>query len=55
MLFVEKPIVREIKIEGNKEIKDDKIREAIELKSGSMFSSKELAKSVNKGQETLCR
>lgn len=47
-VVVEKPIVREIKIEGNKEIKDDKIREAIDLKSGSMFSSKELAKSVKK-------
>ncbi|MGA2152145.1 MAG: POTRA domain-containing protein, partial [Geobacteraceae bacterium] len=35
-VVVEKPIVREIKIEGNKEIKDDKIREAIDLKSGSM-------------------
>ena len=47
-VVVEKPIVREIKIEGNKEIKDDKIREAIDLKSGSMFSPKELAKSVKK-------
>ncbi|HEX2769507.1 MAG TPA: outer membrane protein assembly factor BamA, partial [Geobacteraceae bacterium] len=47
-VVVEKPIVREIKIEGNKEIKDDKIREVIDLKSGSMFSYKELAKSVKK-------
>ena len=44
----EKPIVREINIEGNKEIKEEKIREAIELKTGSMFASKELAKSVKK-------
>jgi outer membrane protein insertion porin family len=45
---VEKPVVREIKIEGNKELKDEKIREAIELKSGSIFSSKDLAKSALK-------
>jgi outer membrane protein insertion porin family len=45
---VEKPIVREVKIEGNKEIKDDKIREAIELKPTTVFSPKELAKSVKK-------
>jgi outer membrane protein insertion porin family len=44
----EKPMVREINIEGNKEIKEEKIREAIELKTGSMFSSKELAKSTKK-------
>jgi outer membrane protein insertion porin family len=44
----EKPMVREINIEGNKEIKEDKIREAIELKIGSVFASKELAKSVAK-------
>jgi outer membrane protein insertion porin family len=44
----EKPIVREINIEGNKEIKEEKIREAIELKTGSIFSSRELAKSTKK-------
>jgi outer membrane protein insertion porin family len=44
----EKPIVREINIEGNKEIKEEKIREAIELKTGSIFASKDLAKSVKK-------
>jgi outer membrane protein insertion porin family len=47
-VVVEKPIVREIKIEGNKEIKDDKIREAIELKPTNVFSPKELTKSVIK-------
>ncbi len=47
-IVVEKPIVREVKIVGNKEIKDDKIREAIELKPTSVFSPKELAKSVKK-------
>ena len=45
---VEKPIIREIKIEGNKEIKEEKIREAIELKLNSVFSPKELAKSAKK-------
>jgi outer membrane protein insertion porin family len=44
----EKPMVREINIEGYKEVKEEKIREAIELKTGSMFSSKELAKSAKK-------
>jgi outer membrane protein insertion porin family len=47
-IVVEKPIVREVKIEGNKQIKDDKIREAIELKPTTVFSPKELAKSVKK-------
>jgi len=44
----EKPIVREINFEGNKEIKEEKIREAIDLKTGSMFASKDLTKSVKK-------
>jgi len=47
-VVVEKPIVREIIIEGNKEVKEDKIREAIELKPTSVFSPKELAKSIKK-------
>ena len=47
-IVTEKPVVREIKITGNKEIKDDKIREAIELKPTNVYSSKELAKSVKK-------
>ena len=47
-IVVEKPIVREVKIEGNKQIKDDKIRESIELKPTTVFSPKELAKSVKK-------
>jgi outer membrane protein insertion porin family len=45
---VEKPIIREVRIEGNKEIKEEKIREAIELKLNSVFSPKELAKSAKK-------
>lgn len=47
-IVVEKPIVREVKIEGNKELKDDKIRGVIELKPTTVFSPKELAKSVKK-------
>ena len=44
----EKPIVREIKIEGAKEISTDKIRDAIEIKPNSVFSQKDLQKSVKK-------
>jgi outer membrane protein insertion porin family len=44
----EKPVVREVKIEGAKEIKPDKVREAIEIKPNSIFSAKELQKSVKK-------
>ena len=44
----EKPIVREIKIEGAKEISTDKVREALEVKPNSIFSSKDLQKSVKK-------
>jgi len=47
-IVVEKPIVREVQIVGNKKIKDDKIREAIELKPATVYSPKELAKSVKK-------
>src|SRR3990172_3854959 len=39
---VERPIVREIRIIGNKEIATEKIREAIELKTNSIFSAKAL-------------
>jgi len=45
---VEKPKVRAINITGNKEIASDKIREAIDLKVNSVFSSDLLAKSVKK-------
>lgn len=41
---VEKPLVREIRINGNNEISADKIREALTLKVGSVFSAGELAK-----------
>jgi outer membrane protein insertion porin family len=44
----EKPMVRAVNISGNKEIANDKIREAIDLKTNSVFSSALLAKSVQK-------
>jgi outer membrane protein insertion porin family len=45
---VEKPVVREIKIEGNKELSIDKIKEALEIKQNTIFSPKDLAKSIKK-------
>ncbi|MCM2356572.1 MAG: outer membrane protein assembly factor BamA [Geobacteraceae bacterium] len=45
---VEKPIVREVRIDGNKEISADKIREAFALKPGAVFSAKELTSGVKK-------
>lgn len=45
---VERPIVREIRIIGNKEIATEKIREAIELKTNSIFSAKALTNSEKK-------
>ncbi|HEY6872652.1 MAG TPA: outer membrane protein assembly factor BamA [Geobacteraceae bacterium] len=45
---VERPIVREVRIEGNKEIAADKVREAFDLKPGAIFSAKDLAKGVKK-------
>ena len=44
----EKPLVESIRISGNKEIANDKIREAIGFKAGSVFSGGELAKSQKK-------
>ncbi|ANA39948.1 MULTISPECIES: outer membrane protein assembly factor BamA [Geobacter] len=38
----EKPIIREIRIEGNKELSTDKVRDALGLKANSIFSQKEL-------------
>lgn len=45
---VEKPIVRAVSITGNKEIATDKLRDAIELKNNSVFSSGLLTKSEKK-------
>ena len=47
-LVQEKPVVREIKIEGAKEISADKVREAMEIKPNTIFSSKDLQKSIKK-------
>ncbi|MDA8427941.1 MAG: outer membrane protein assembly factor BamA [Geobacteraceae bacterium] len=44
----EKPIVRAISFEGNKELTTAKLKEALELKQNSIFSNKDLAKSVVK-------
>ncbi|HBA87566.1 MAG TPA: outer membrane protein assembly factor BamA [Geobacter sp.] len=44
----EKSIVREIKVEGAKEITPEKVREAVEIKPNTVFSAKDLQKSVKK-------
>ncbi len=44
----EKDIVREITLVGNKEIATDKLKEALEFKQNSVFSSKDLAKNIAK-------
>jgi outer membrane protein insertion porin family len=45
---IEKPIVREIKVEGAKELSQDKVREALEIKANAIYSAKDLARSVKK-------
>ncbi|WP_437178132.1 outer membrane protein assembly factor BamA [Geomonas oryzisoli] len=47
-VVTEKPIVREVKIEGAKELSADKVREAIEIKPNTVFSAKDLQKSIKK-------
>ena len=47
-LVQEKPVVREVRIDGAKEISSDKVREAVEVKPNSIFSAKELQKSIKK-------
>jgi len=44
----EKPVIREITIEGAKEISKDKVREALEIKPNTIFSAKDLQKSIKK-------
>ncbi len=46
--LVEKPVLREIRIEGNKELPVEKIREALDIKNNSIFSGKDLAKGIKK-------
>ena len=45
---LEKPVVRDIKFEGNKELATDKLKEALEFKLNAVLSPKDLAKSVAK-------
>lgn len=45
---LEKAIVRDIKFEGNKELTTEKLKEALEFRQNSVFSPKDLTKSVNK-------
>jgi len=47
-VVVEKPIVRSIQFEGNKELTTDKLKAALEFSQNSIFSTKDLAKSVAK-------
>ncbi|BCS52436.1 outer membrane protein assembly factor BamA [Geobacter sp. SVR] len=42
----EKPVVRDIRFEGNKELKADKLKEGMELRQNSVFSTKDLDRSV---------
>ena len=44
----EKPIVREVKVEGAKELTPEKVRDAVEIKPNTIFSQKDLQKSVKK-------
>ncbi|MCM0082820.1 outer membrane protein assembly factor BamA [Geomonas sp. Red32] len=44
----EKPIVRDIKVEGAKELSVDKVKGALEIKPNAIYSYKELQKSVKK-------
>ena len=46
--ITEKPVVREIKLEGNKEIAADKIKEAFEPKLNAIFSPSDLNNGVKK-------
>ncbi|HWI40214.1 MAG TPA: outer membrane protein assembly factor BamA, partial [Verrucomicrobiae bacterium] len=44
----EMPVVREIKIEGNKEISADKIREKVDVKANTLLNPKDLTQSARK-------
>lgn len=45
---VEKPVIRDIKIEGNKELSTQKIRDALEIRNNAVYSAKDLAKTIRK-------
>lgn len=47
-VVTEKPVVREIKIEGNKELSSEKITEVLEFKVNSIYSAKDVARSLKK-------
>ena len=42
----EKPVIRDISFEGNKQLTTDKLKEALELRQNAIFSAKDLAKSL---------
>lgn len=45
---LEKPVVRDIRFDGNKELSTDKLKETLEIRQNSIFSQKDLDKSVAK-------
>lgn len=45
---VEKPTVRQVRIEGNEEIKEDVIRDKLDLASGTVFNPQAVARNVDK-------
>lgn len=47
-IVTEKPVVREIIFEGNKALSNEKLKESLEIKSNSIFSQKDLIKSIVK-------
>jgi len=47
-IVTEKPVVREILFDGNKTLSSDKLKEALDIKPNSIFSQKELLKSIAK-------
>ena len=44
----ERPVIQEVRITGNKEISTEKIREALDLKQGAIYSAKDMARGVKK-------
>ncbi|HIJ94138.1 MAG TPA: outer membrane protein assembly factor BamA [Desulfuromonadales bacterium] len=44
----EKPVIREITFEGNKQLTTEKLKEALELHQNAIFSAKDLTKSIAK-------
>jgi outer membrane protein insertion porin family len=47
-VVTEKSVVREIKIEGNKELSAEKINEVLEFKVNAIYSAKDLSRSIRK-------